>query len=161
MVGGRKEVFDRNRNLLESLGSLVAHVGDHGSGQTVKLCNNLVVAATMTAIAEACAVLERRGIDPVRAYDVLTRSTGDSRVLRMRFPIGGVRPEHPASDGYRPLFRLDLLAKDLDLALDLAKECDVSAAVGERAAEAYAAARDAGFGPLDYSAVYRVVHTAP
>lgn len=161
MVGGREEVFDRHRGLLESLGSLVAYVGEHGSGQTVKLCNNLVVAATMAALAEACAVLARRGIDPARAYEVFTRSTSDSRVLRMRFPIGGVRPEHPASDGYRPLFRLDLLAKDLDLALDLAKECGVAATVAERAAESYAAARDAGLGPLDYSAVYRVVDPAP
>jgi 3-hydroxyisobutyrate dehydrogenase len=161
MVGGRKEIFERNRAVLESLGSLVAYIGDHGSGQAMKLCNNLVVAATMAAIAEACAVIARQGIDPSRAYEVLMRSTGDSRVLRMRFPISGVRPEHPASDGYRPLFRLDLLAKDLDLALDLAKESGVTAAVAERAAEAYASARDAGFGALDYSAVYRMVAPAP
>jgi 3-hydroxyisobutyrate dehydrogenase len=157
MVGGREEVFERHRSLLETLGSLVVHVGGHGSGQTVKLCNNLVVAAEMAAIAEACAVLERCGVDPRRAYELFTRSTSDSRVLRVRFPIPGVRPEHPSSDGYRSMFALDLLAKDLALALELAEEAGVAAPVAERAAGTYREAQAAGLGGLDYSAVYRVV----
>jgi 3-hydroxyisobutyrate dehydrogenase len=157
MVGGPEEVFERRRPLLETLGSLVVHVGDHGSGQTVKLCNNLIVAAEMAAICEAGAILSRCGVDPARAYELFRSSTSDSRVLRVRFPIPGVRPEHPASDGYRPMFALDLLAKDLGLALELAGETDVEARVAERAAELYAEAQAAGLGALDYSAVYRIV----
>jgi 3-hydroxyisobutyrate dehydrogenase len=154
MVGGEAGVFERCRPLLEAMGSLVEHVGGHGAGQAVKLCNNLVVACTMAALAEACRVLEREGIDPAQAYDVLTRSTGDSAVLRRRFPLPGARPEHPASRDYEPLFRLDLLAKDLSLALELAAEDGVEAPLGRTAAEAYAAALEAGLGALDYSAVY-------
>lgn len=154
MVGGRLEVFQRCRPLLEAMGSLVEHVGGHGAGQSVKLANNLIVACTMAAISEACAVLEREGIDPRQAYEVFSRSTSDSTVLRRRFPVPGVRPEHPASRDYEPLFRLDLLVKDLGLALELAAEHGVAAPVAAAAARAYDAALEAGLGALDYSAVH-------
>jgi 3-hydroxyisobutyrate dehydrogenase len=154
MVGGPAEVFERCRPLLEAMGTLVERVGGHGAGQAVKLCNNLIVGCTMAAMAEACAVLEREGIDARQAYEVFTRSTSDSSVLRRRFPVPGVEPEHPASRGYEPLFRLDLLVKDLGLALELAAEHGVEAKVGEAAARAYDAALAAGLGALDYSAVY-------
>lgn len=157
MVGGRASVFDRWEGLLGSLGSLVRHVGPAGSGQVLKLCNNLVVASEMVAISEACAILEREAIDPAVAYELLTSSTSDSSVLRRRFPIGGVRPEHPASDGFAPMFTLDLLTKDLVLALTLAGECGIDVPISRRALDAYEEAQAAGLGALDYSAVYRAV----
>jgi 3-hydroxyisobutyrate dehydrogenase len=154
MVGGKPDVVERCRPLLKAMGSLVERVGGHGAGQTVKLCNNLIVACTMAAIAEACELLEREGMDPGQAYEVFTRSTGDSSVLRRRFPVPGVRPEHPASRGYEPLFRLDLLVKDLSLALELAAEHSNEVPVAAAAAGAYRRAVEAGRGALDYSAVY-------
>ena len=157
MAGGRPEVFERCRPVLEALGSLVVRVGGHGAGQTVKLCNNLVVAVEMVAIAEACAILEREGVDPAVAYEIFTGSTSDSLVLRRRFPIPGVRPEHPSSSGYAPMFTLELLRKDLVLALELAAEAGVEARAAALALAAYEKARAHGLGPLDYSAVYRVV----
>jgi 3-hydroxyisobutyrate dehydrogenase len=153
MVGGEQEVFERWRPLLESMGALVERVGDHGAGQAVKLCNNLIVACTMAALAEACGVLGEEGIDPSAAYDVFTRSTSDSAVMRRRFPVPGVRPEHPASSGYAPLFRLELLVKDLKLALELAREHGVEAPVTATALEAYERAIAEGLGDRDYSAV--------
>jgi 3-hydroxyisobutyrate dehydrogenase-like beta-hydroxyacid dehydrogenase len=154
MVGGTEAAFARCRDVLGAMGGLVEHVGGHGAGQAVKLANNLVVGCTMAALSEGCAILEREGIDPAQAYEVLTRSTSDSAVMRRRFPIGGVRPEHPSSNDYAPLFRLDLLRKDLALALELAESHGVDAAVGEIAARAYDAALEAGLGALDYSAVH-------
>jgi 3-hydroxyisobutyrate dehydrogenase len=155
MVGGRREAFERARPVLEAMGSLIELVGDTGAGQAVKLCNNLIVGVTMAAMSEACDLLERERIDPAQAFEVFTRSTGDSSVLRRRFPLPGVRPEHPASNGYEPLFRLDLLRKDLALALEFAAEHGIEAPVTEIAARAYDAALEAGLGGLDYSAVYR------
>jgi 3-hydroxyisobutyrate dehydrogenase len=154
MVGGKADVVARWRPLLELLGSRVEHVGGHGAGQAVKLCNNLIVAATMAALSEACELLEREGIEAGQAYEVFTRSTSDSIVLRRRFPMPGVRPEHPSSRGYEPLFRLDLLRKDLALALELAAEHGVSTPVTEAAVAAYDRALAAGHGGLDYSAVH-------
>lgn len=154
MVGGSAEALAAQRSLLEALGTLVLHVGPAGAGQAAKLCNNLIAGATMVAIAEACAVAEREGIDPSVLYDLLTRSTGDSRVLRTRFPVAGVLSEHPASRGYEPLFSLDLMAKDLELALGLAAAHGVKAPAASATLERYREAQASGAGALDYSAVY-------
>jgi 3-hydroxyisobutyrate dehydrogenase len=154
MVGGSREAFAARRPLLEALGSLVVHVGPAGAGQAAKLCNNLIAGATMVAIAEACAVAERERIDPAVLYDLLIRSTGDSRVLRTRFPLEGVSPEHPASRDYEPLFSLDLMAKDLELALALAAAHGVEAPVATTSRDRYREAQERGAGALDYSAIY-------
>ena len=154
MVGGSRGTFRRQRPLLEALGTLVVHVGPAGAGQAAKLCNNLIAGVTMVAIAEACAVAEREGIDPEVLYHLLIRSTGDSRVLRTRFPLGGVSPEHPASNAYEPLFSLDLMAKDLDAALALAAANGVEASVARTSRDRYREAQTRGAGALDYSAVY-------
>ncbi len=154
MVGGPPEVFTRCHPVLALMGSRVELVGGYGAGQAVKLCNNLIVAATMAAMSEACDLLEREGIDPRQAYEVFTHSTSDSAVMRRRFPLPGVRPEHPASHAYGPLFRLDLLRKDLALALALAAEHGVTVPVTETAAAAYDDALVHGLGNLDYSAVH-------
>jgi 3-hydroxyisobutyrate dehydrogenase len=154
MVGGRDEAFGRARPLLESFGRLVVHVGGHGAGQAAKLCNNLVAGVTMAGLAEACAIGDREGLDAATLYALLAASTGDSRVLRTRFPLAGADAAHPSSRGWRPLFALDLIAKDLELALDLAASGGAHAPVAESALAAYRAAQDAGHGALDYSAVF-------
>jgi 3-hydroxyisobutyrate dehydrogenase len=154
MVGGSREAFVRCREVLETLGSLVVHVGEAGAGQAAKLCNNLVAGTTMAALAEACALAEREGIAPPVLYELLTRSTGDSRVLRTRFPIEGADPKHPVANGYEPLFALDLMVKDLQLALDLAATHAVAAPVATAGLGRYREAQENGLGSLDYSAVY-------
>jgi 3-hydroxyisobutyrate dehydrogenase len=79
---------------------------------------------------------------------------GDSRVLRTRFPLEGVSPDHPASRGYEALFSLDLMAKDLDVALELAAAHSVGAPVATASRDRYRTAQERGGGALDYSAVY-------
>ena len=149
MVGGAESTFERTEPLLRAIGRPFL-VGGPGAGQTAKLCNNLIAGVTMVALAEACAIAEREGIDAALLYELLTTSTGDSRVLRTRYPLPGVDPAHPSSHGYEPLFMLALIAKDLALALALGGEMPVVAA----ALAAYSEAQKAGLGSLDYSAVY-------
>jgi 3-hydroxyisobutyrate dehydrogenase len=149
MAGGEDDAFARAEPLLRCLGRPV-HVGGAGAGQIAKLCNNLVAGVTMAAVAEACAVAEREGIDAALLYDLLSTSTGDSRVLRTRYPRPGAADAHPASAGFAPLFMLDLMAKDLGLALELAGDAPVTdAALAE-----YRRAQEEGLGALDYSALY-------
>jgi 3-hydroxyisobutyrate dehydrogenase len=155
MVGGSEDAFARAEPLLDVVGALVVRVGGHGAGQAAKLCNNLVAGATMAAVAEACALAVAEGIDPGTLYRLLTASTGDSRVLRTRFPLPGVDAAHPASNGFAPLFALELMAKDLRLALELAERHALDAPVASAALERYQAAEHDGRGGLDYSAVYR------
>jgi 3-hydroxyisobutyrate dehydrogenase len=149
MVGGAEETFSRVEPLLRAFGRPFL-VGGPGAGQTAKLCNNLVAGVTMAALAEACAIAEREGIDAALLYQLLTLSTGDSRVLRTRYPRPGVDPAHPSSRAYEPLFTLDLIAKDIALALEL----EPGAAVAAAALASYRAAQSAGLGALDYSAVF-------
>jgi 3-hydroxyisobutyrate dehydrogenase len=154
MVGGEQAAFDRAQPILEQLGSLVVHVGRHGAGQAAKLCNNLVAGVTMAALAEACAIAEREGIEPGTLYELLGASTGDSRVLRNRFPLAGADPAHPASRDWATLFALDLIAKDLHLVDELAQQHGVDPAMTLAALAEYARAQAAGHGELDYSAVF-------
>jgi len=157
MVGGDAETFERIRPVFEAVGGLVVHVGGPGAGQTAKLCNNLVAGATMAALAEACAVAEAEGIEPRVLYELLSASTGDSRVLRNRFPLSGADEAHPASRDWVPLFALHLMTKDLKLVLALAEEQGIDASVAEAALERYEAAQAAGHGGLDYSGVFLAV----
>ena len=154
MVGGSPGAFEAQRPLFEAVGDLVVRVGSSGAGQAAKLCNNLVAGATMAALAEACALAAEEGIEPAVLYDLLTRSTGDSRVLRTRFPLGGVELHHPASRDFAPLFALDLMAKDLALALELAAAHGIDVPVAQASRARYGDAQRQGLGRLDYSAVF-------
>ncbi len=89
-------------------------------GQVVKLCNNLIYAAQMVATAEASALAVSSGVDMDKLHEVLVHSTGDCVAVRTRLPVAGVVPDSPASNGWKPGFMTDLMAKDLDLALHYA-----------------------------------------
>jgi 3-hydroxyisobutyrate dehydrogenase len=153
-VGGARETFSRVEPLLHVLGSVIAHVGGPGAGQVVKLCNNLMAGVNMAAVAEACAVAAREGIDPKLFYELVTQSTGDSRVLRTRYPLPGADESHPANRDFEPMFMVDLIAKDLSLACDLAERAGVDPELARAALTAYERAQADGLGRLDYSAVY-------
>lgn len=153
-VGGTPEAFARTEPVLRKLGSVVAHVGGPGAGQVVKLCNNLMAGVNMAAVAEASAVAAREGIDPALFYELVTASTGDSRVLRTRYPLRGADESHPANRDFEAMFMLDLLVKDLALACELAEEAGVDPAMAQAALAAYRDAQRDGHGRLDYSAVY-------
>jgi 3-hydroxyisobutyrate dehydrogenase len=161
MVGGDAAAFERARPVLEPLGGLVVHVGGPGAGQAAKLCNNLIAGANMVALAEACALAQREGLAPETLYELLAASTADSRVLHNRFPLAGADDAHPVSHGWTPLFALDLMVKDLALALELAREHGLDAQVAEAALARYRAAHEAGHGGLDYSAVFLAVTLGP
>ncbi len=153
-VGGSREAFDRVEPVLRTLGTVVELVGGPGAGQVVKLCNNLMAGVNMVAVAEACAVAGRAGIDAATLYRLVTCSTGDSRVLRTRFPLPDADDSHPSNRGFEPMFMLDLIAKDLSLACELAEEHGVDPSVARAALDVYRATQERGLGRLDYSAVY-------
>jgi 3-hydroxyisobutyrate dehydrogenase len=161
MVGGREEPVTRARPLLETFGRHVVRVGGHGAGQTAKLCNNLVAGVTMAAVAEACAIAEREGIDAATLFALMAASTGDSRVLRTRFPLSGADEAHPSSRDWQPLFALDLLAKDLELAIALAATVGVEPSVAESALAEYRRAQALGHGSRDYSAIFLAKRASP
>jgi 3-hydroxyisobutyrate dehydrogenase len=153
MAGGDADAFACVAPLLEVLGEYVRYMGGAGAGQATKLTNNVLAATHMAVLAEAVALANSEGLDPAAVYEVLSRGTGDSRVLRNRFPVPGVLEHAPASDGWAPLFPVDLIAKDVGLALDTAAEHSLEMPVVQAAQARYRAAQAAGLGKLDYSAV--------
>ena len=157
MVGGDAATLDAARTALEPVSSLVVHVGGPGMGQVVKLCNNLIYAAQMLATAEATALALKSGADAAKLLEVLTHSTGDCVAVRTRLPVAGVVPESPASNGWKPGFMTDLMAKDLDLALSYAARAGVPLASTAAARQVLTAASTAGFGREDFSALSKVV----
>src|SRR5204862_4772478 len=117
MVGGDDGAFRIVKPYLDILGSRVLHMGGPGTGQTTKLCNNLLAGIAMAAIAEAVAVAHAEGLDAQLLFDVLSTSTGDSSVLRRRFPVEGVVASAPVNRGFAADFPVALISKDLSLAL--------------------------------------------
>jgi len=157
MVGGDAETLEAARPALEPFAGLIVHVGGPGMGQVVKLCNNLIYAAQMLATAEAAALAVTSGVDMVKLHEVLVHSTGDCVAVRTRLPVAGVVPDSPASNGWKPGFMTDLMAKDLDLALAYSATAGVPLDTTVVAREALRAASEAGYGREDFSAVAKVV----
>jgi 3-hydroxyisobutyrate dehydrogenase len=157
MVGGDAGTLAKAEPALAPFSGLIVHVGGPGMGQVVKLCNNLIYAAQMTATAEATAMAVTSGVDMRKLFEVLTHATGDCVAVRTRLPVPGVVPESPASNDWQPGFMTDLMAKDLDLALAYAAKTGVPAATTATARQMLGAAQRAGYGREDFSAVAKVV----
>jgi 3-hydroxyisobutyrate dehydrogenase len=157
IVGGDAATLEDVTPALSAFAGLIVHVGGPGMGQVVKLCNNLIYAAQMTATAEATALAVRSGVDMHKLFEVLTHATGDCTAVRTRLPVAGVVPDSPASHGWEPGFMTDLMAKDLDLALAYAAAARVPMATTATARQMLTAAQGAGYGREDFSAVAKVV----
>ena len=157
MVGGDAAVLEATTPALGPFAGLIVHVGGPGMGQVVKLCNNLIYAAQMTATAEATAMAVTSGVDMAKLLEVLTHATGDCVAVRTRLPVPGVIPDSPASNEWKPGFMTDLMAKDLDLAMAYAAKCGVPVSTTAAARQLLTAASSAGYGREDFSAVAKVV----
>ncbi len=157
MVGGEAAVLDAARPALEPFAGLVVHAGGAGFGQIVKLCNQLVYAAQMLAVSEACALAVKEGVDLAVVHEVLTHATGDCTAIRTRIPFEGARPDTPASNGWNPGFMTALMAKDVDLVLRESKRAGVPASSAELVRPVLEAALVAGFGREDFSAIGKIV----
>jgi 3-hydroxyisobutyrate dehydrogenase len=157
MVGGDAAILAAARPALEPFAGLIVHAGGPGLGQVVKLCNQLVYAAQMLAVAEAATMANRCGVDLGVFHEVLTHSTGDCTAVRTRIPYEGARPDTPASNGWQPGFATELMAKDVQLASRSAARAGTPAFTAGLVAPLLAAAVAAGWGREDFSALGKVV----
>ncbi len=153
MVGGSAEAFERGRPILERMGKRIVHCGSAGNGQAAKICNNLILGASMIAVGEAFALGERLGLSHQALFDVASASSGQCWSLTSYCPVPGPVPASPANHGYQPGFTAALMLKDLTLARQAAQSVGVQAPLGARAAELYERFAQEGHGPLDFSAI--------
>lgn len=153
MVGGSAEAFARAQPVLADMGKAVIHAGANGAGQAAKICNNMILGATMAVTTEAFNLAAALGLDAQAFYDIASVSSGQSWSLTSYCPVPGVGPETPADRGYEGGFAGALMLKDMRLALDAAQAGGTAVPVASIAAERYQALADGGQGSKDFSAV--------
>lgn len=154
MVGGRQDAFRRAEPIFAVLGSSAIHVGSAGAGQIAKACNQLVVAATIEAVAEALGLAHRAGLDPAICRRVLLGGFAASRVLE-------VHGERMLSRDYRPGFRARLHLKDARIVRSLAAGAEAATPAFDIAARHLEELVATGRGELDHSALLEIVDPAP
>lgn len=156
MVGGDGVDVDRARPLLEKMGKNIFHAGTSGSGQTVKVCNNMLLGIQMLGTSEALRLGIANGMDPKVLSDIMSKSSGRNWVLELYNPCPGVMDGVPSSKGYAGGFGVDLMLKDLGLATENASDLDASVPLGELARRLYEVHSQAGNGQLDFSSVFNL-----
>ena len=154
MVGGDRDSFDKVLPLFEIMGQKVVHCGESGAGQAAKICNNMILGATMLVTCEAFALADRLGLDRQKMFDVVSTSSGYSWSMNAYCPAPGVGPQSPADNDYKPGFAAELMLKDLDLAKKAAASVDAETPIGSLARDIYEKFVESGGGRgRDFSAI--------
>ena len=158
MVGGTEEAFKRAQPLLEKMGKAVIHAGGPGAGQAAKICNNMLLGASMVATCETFAMAKKLGLDPQTFFDISSKASGQCWSMTSYCPVPGVGPETPADRDYEGGFAAALMLKDLRLAMEAAQSVDAYTPMGAEAEELYARFAEAlGGGGKDFSAIIRMI----
>jgi len=138
MVGGEDAAFEKAKPLFDIMGQKAVHCGPSGNGQAAKICNNMILGATMIVTCEAFALADKLGLDRQAMFDVVSTSSGSSWSMNTYCPAPGVGPKSPADNGYKPGFAADLMLKDLRLSQQAAAAADADTPLGQAAMELYA-----------------------
>lgn len=153
MCGGAPDAFERAKPLLGAMGPNQFLAGPAGSGQVAKACNNMLLAIHMIGTSEALSMGARSGLDPAALSEIFKASSGRNWSVEVYNPYPGVLPTAPSSNGYAPGFMVDLMAKDLGLAMEVAKTAGIDLPMGGLAARMYADHQQAGNGTRDFSSI--------
>ena len=137
MAGGSDAAFALAEPLFAIMGQKAVHCGDSGAGQSAKICNNMILGATMIATCEAFALADRLGLDRQKMFDVVSTSSGYSWTMNTYCPAPGVGPKSPADNGYMPGFAAELMLKDLRLSQQAASSVDADTPMGAAATALY------------------------
>ena len=139
MAGGSDKAFAIAAPLFEVMGQKAVHCGASGAGQSAKICNNMILGATMIATCEAFALADKLGLDRQKMFDVVSTSSGYSWSMNAYCPAPGVGPQSPADNGYQPGFAAELMLKDLRLSQQAAEAVGAATPLGAQATAEYAA----------------------
>lgn len=157
MAGGRVEVFEEIRPLLEIMGARVVHCGGSGLGQAAKLCNNMILGISQIAVGEAFVLGERLGLDHQALYDVVSNASGQCWALTTNCPVPGPVPSSPANRDFAPGFAGALMAKDLTLANNALQDHGVDAQLGRLAAAIFAEFAQGPGARQDFSGIINTI----
>ncbi|MFZ7120212.1 MAG: NAD(P)-dependent oxidoreductase [Eubacteriaceae bacterium] len=147
IVGGDKEVFEKNLPILKVLGEQISFIGEVGSASTIKLLNQLLFGINLVGITEAFALAKKMGVDFDKLYEVISNGSGGSYALDTRYN------NFIKKDKYDPGFSVNLLLKDLNLIKETAESCNIPLQMGNFACDSYQMCKNSGYGDKDVIAL--------
>lgn len=156
MVGASEELFAKAQPILEAMGTKIFRAGESGAGQIAKCCNNMMLAIQMAGVSEALNMGVINGLDPAVLSEIMKQSSGNNWPLQVYNPYPGVMPNVPSSNNYAGGFAVDLMYKDLGLAMDLSQQSGAPTPMGAAARSLYTLHRSKGTGALDFSSILKL-----
>ena len=160
MVGGSEEAFARARRVLEQMGKTIVHAGGAGNGQAAKICNNMVLGASMIVVSEAFLLAEKLGLDAQKLFDISSNSSGQCWSMTSYCPVPGLVPTSPANRDYQPGFTAAMMLKDLKLSQGAARATRATTPLGAGATAVYERFVDSGGAVVDFSGIIRYLRGA-
>ena len=158
MVGGSDAAFEASRPFLEQMGKAVIHAGGAGAGQAAKICNNMLLGASMIATCETFVLAQKLGLHPQTFFDIASKASGQCWSMTTYCPLPGVGPQTPADRDYEGGFAAALMLKDLRLAMEAARSVDSYTPMGSAAEELYTRFAEAlGGGGKDFSGIIKMI----
>jgi 3-hydroxyisobutyrate dehydrogenase len=160
MVGGSDDAFERARPILEKMGKTIVHAGGPGNGQAAKICNNMILGASMIVVCEAFLLAEKLGLDAQKLFDISSKSSGQCWSMTSYCPVPGPVPASPANCDYKAGFTAAMMLKDLQLAQAAARATRATTPLGAGSAAVYERFVDSGGGSVDFSGIIRYLRGA-
>ena len=160
IVGGDKAAFDKAQPILEGMGKNIFHAGECGAGQIAKVCNNMLLSVLMAGTAEALQLGISNGLDPKVLSEIMLKSSGRNWTLELYNPCPDVMENVPSTNNYQGGFMVDLMAKDLGLAMDTAVQSQSSTPMGALARNLYAMHSAQGAGKQDFSSIFNLFNNS-
>jgi 3-hydroxyisobutyrate dehydrogenase len=157
MVGGSDQAFAKAQPFLEPMAKAVIHAGQLGAGQAAKICNNMILGATMIATCEAFVLAQKLGLDPQVFFDISSKASGQSWSMTSYAPVPGVGPDTPADHDYEGGFAAALMLKDLKLAMEAAGQVGAYTPMGGEAEELFERFVNRGGGNKDFSGIIKMI----
>ncbi len=153
MVGGDAAAFARAEPIFKAMGRTIVHAGPSGAGQTAKICNNMILAASMIAVCEGFALAEKLGLPAQTLFDICKTSTSQCWAMTGYCPVPGPVPAAPSNRGYAAGYTAANMLKELRLAQQAAGATAAATPLGAAAANLYQLYVDSGAGGLDFSGI--------
>ena len=157
MVGGDITAFERVTPLFNIMGQKAVLCGESGAGQSVKICNNMILGVSMIAVCEAFVMADNLGLDRSKMFDVVSTASGSCWAINTYCPVPNVGPNTPADNNYIPGFSADLMLKDLGLAKTAAEETNSFTPLGKEAYALYENFFSKGGKGKDFSAILNFI----
>jgi 3-hydroxyisobutyrate dehydrogenase len=156
IVGGKEQDYAAALPILQAMGKNIFHAGDYGAGQVAKICNNMLLSVLMLGTSEALQMAIDNGLDPKVMSDIMLQSSGRNWTLELYNPCPDVMPNVPSSNDYQGGFMVDLMKKDLGLAMDTGLKSQSSTPMGALAQSLYNIHSMQGSGQLDFSSIFNL-----